>query len=145
MAGRFDLGSENYDSSLFRILVEETVNRIQFPEFHVDITQAMTSIAGAFNGELTSAGEKTELAAALSNAISRIFEELCAALETRVTSFREELGNIGKKTQESLLENITVEFETLLCQCRDRDREIAGHREYAAALEKALAGVGQEE
>ncbi len=145
VAGRFDLGSENYDSSLFRILVEETVNRIQFPEFHVDITQAMTSIAGAFNGELTSAGEKTELAAALSNAISRIYEELCAALETRVISFREELGNIGKKTQESLLENITVEFETLLCQCRDRDREIAGHREYAAALEKALAGVGQEE
>lgn len=143
VAGRFDLGSEKYDSSLFRIMVEETVSRIEFPVFHIDITDAMTAIAGRFNGELTSAGEKTELTAALSKAISRIYEELCGGLEEKVKSFKEELAETGRRTEEKLLQNITGEFETLLGQCQDRDTEIAGLKEYAAVLEKSLARVKQ--
>lgn len=138
VARRFDLGSEKYDASLFRVLVEDTVNGIQFPVFHVDITKAMTSIASRFQGELTSAGEKTELATALSRAISQIYEELCDALEEKVTSFREELGETGRKTEENLLQGITGEFGELLRQCQDRDAEIAGLQEYAGVLEQAL-------
>ena len=143
VASRFDLGNEKYDASLFRILVEETVNGIRFPVFHMDISDAMASIAGRFNGELTSAGEKTALTAALSKAISRIYEELCDALEEKVSLFRKELGEIGRKTEENLLQGITEEFETLLCQCQNRDAEIAGLQEYAGILEQSLKKVKQ--
>ena len=31
VVNNFDMGSEKYDSSLFRIMVEETVSAIEFP------------------------------------------------------------------------------------------------------------------
>ena len=34
----FDMGSEKYDSALFRILIEETVAQIEFPVFNIDIS-----------------------------------------------------------------------------------------------------------
>ena len=136
VVNNFDLGSEKYDSSLFKIMVEETIGSIEFPVFDIDITDAMDSIAGKFNGELTSASQKTELTTALSKAISRIYEELSKRLDETVRNYKVELDAISHKLEESLLTNITKEFEELLCQCDDKDKEIAGYREYALILER---------
>ena len=136
VVNNFDLGSEKYDSSLFKIMVEETIGGIEFPVFDIDITDAMDSIAGKFNGELTSASQKTELTTALSKAISRIYEELSKRLDESVRNYKVELDAISHKLEESLLTNITKEFEELLRQCDDKDKEIAGYREYALILEK---------
>ena len=136
VVNNFDLGSEKYDSSLFKIMVEETIGSIEFPVFDIDITDAMDSIAGKFNGELTSASQKTELTTALSKAISRIYEELSKRLDESVRNYKVELDAISHKLEESLLTNITKEFEELLCQCDDKDKEIAGYREYALILER---------
>lgn len=46
VVNNFDMGSEKYDSSLFRIMVEETISRIEFPVFDMDISDAMSGIAG---------------------------------------------------------------------------------------------------
>lgn len=136
VVNNFDLGSEKYDSSLFKIMVEETIGGIEFPVFDIDITDAMDSIAGKFNGELTSASQKTELTTALSKAISRIYEELSKRLDESVRNYKVELDAISHKLEESLLTNITKEFEELLCQCDDKDKEIAGYSEYALILER---------
>lgn len=141
VVNNFDMGSEKYDSSLFRIMVEETVSTIEFPIFDMDISGAMNSIAGKFNGELTSADQKIELSTALSNAISQIYNELCSKLVSAVKVFKEKLGNIGNQVQENLLKNITEEFETLLAQCENKENEIAGYKEYAAILEKELGAL----
>lgn len=136
VVNNFDLGSEKYDSSLFKIMVEETIGGIEFPVFDIDITDAMDSIAGKFNGELTSASQKTELTTALSKAISRIYEGLSKRLDESVRNYKVELDAISHKLEESLLTNITKEFEELLRQCDDKDKEIAGYREYALILER---------
>lgn len=137
----FDMGSEKYDSSLFRIMVEETVSAIEFPVFHLDISDAVNGIAGKFSGELTSAGQKTELTVALSKAISRIYEELCGRLGDTVKGFKEELDSVSAKVQDNLLSNITEEFDALLAQCENKDKEIAGYKEYVRILEKELKGL----
>jgi len=135
----FDVGSEKYDSSLFRIMVEETVSAIEFPIFDIDISDAMSGIAGKFNGEITSASQKTELSTALSKAISRIYEELYKKLEEAVKKFKDEMSDIRYKVEDSLLTNITKEFEELLSQCENKEKEIAGYRAYAAVLEAEYA------
>jgi hypothetical protein len=99
----------------------------------------MNGIAGKFNGELTSASQKTELSTALSKAISSIYDELCNKLETSVRAFKEDMLAISDKLEGSLLTNITKEFEELLSQCEDKDNEIAGLRNYASVLEAELA------
>ena len=139
VVNNFDMGSEKYDSSLFRIMVEETVSAIEFPIFDIDISDAMNNIAGKFNGELTSASQKTELSTALSKAISRIYEELCKKLDNAVKKFKGEMSEIGQKVEDSLLTNITKEFEDLLNQCDHKDKEISGYKDYATILETEIS------
>lgn len=141
VVNNFDMGSEKYDSSLFRIMVEETVSGIEFPVFDIDISDEMNGIAGKFTGELTSASQKTELSTALSKAISRIYDELCKKLDSAVKKFKGEMAQIGKKVEESLLDNITKEFEELLSQCENKEKEIAGYKEYAEILKSELEHI----
>lgn len=138
VVNNFDTGSEKYDSSLFRIIVEETVSEIEFPILDIDISEAMNNIAGKFNGEITSASQKTELSTALSKAISRIYEELCKKLDESVNKFKCEMSEIAHKVETSLLANISKEFEELLSQCDNKDKEIAGYKEYAAILQTEI-------
>lgn len=141
VVNNFDMGSEKYDSSLFKIMVEETVSTIEFPIFNLDISDAMNGIAGRFSGELTSASQKTELSTALSKAISRIYDEISNKLASSVKTFRDELTGIGHKVQENLLTNITEEFETLMSQCENKENEIARYKEYVAILEKEIKAI----
>lgn len=135
----FDMGSEKYDSALFRILVEETVAQIEFPVFNIDISDAMNGIAAKFTGELTSAGQKTELTTVLSKSISRIYDELCKKLTSSVAEFKAEMKNISKTVEDSLLENIKNEFETLLSQYEHKENEIAEYKSYIELLDKEIA------
>lgn len=135
----FDMGSEKYDSALFRILVEETVAQIEFPVFNIDISDSMSGIAAKFTGELTSAGEKTELTTALSKAISRIYDELCKKLTSSVAEFKVEMKNISKTVENSLLENINNEFEVLLSQYEHKENEIVEYKSYIELLDKEIA------
>lgn len=139
VVNNFDMGSEKYDSSLFRIMVEETVNGIEFPIFDIDITDAMNGIASKFSGELTSASQKTELSTALLNAISNIYDELCNRLDGSVKKFKSAMSDIEKKVEDSLLDNITKEFEDLIAQCDNKDNEIAGFKQYIEILEKEIS------
>lgn len=137
----FDMGSEKYDSALFRILVEETVSKIEFPIFNIDISDVMNGIAAKFTGELTSAGQKTELTTALSKAISRIYDELCKKLISSTSEFKEEMRSISKTVESNLLENINNEFETLLSQYEHKENEIAEYKSYIELLDKEIASL----
>ncbi len=135
----FDMGSEKYDSALFRILVEETVSKIEFPVFNIDISDSMNGIAAKFTGEMTSTGQKTELTTALSKAISRIYDELCKELTSSVSALKEEMRTISRTVEDSLLENINNEFETLLSQYEHKENEIAEYKAYIELLDKEIA------
>jgi hypothetical protein len=137
----FDMGSEKYDASLFKIMVEETVSRVEFPVFHMDINDAMNGITSKFSGELTSAGQKNELTTALSNAISKVYEELCMSLSESVKAFKEQLGEVNQVIETSLLENILQEFEMLVSQCEDKEKEINSYKEYVLILDSKLSKI----
>lgn len=135
----FDMGSEKFDSSLFRIMVENVINSIEFPVFSIDISDAMNGIAGKFTGELTSAGERTQLAQAQSSAVAGIYDELCSKLAAKVKEFKESLESTSKNIQESLLAEVSQEFEMLMRECENRDAEIADYKSYVTILETEVA------
>ena len=137
-----DMGSEKFDASLLRIVTEETVNAIEFPIFNIDVTHTIDDIAGKFSKDITSVQAKTELSTALSNAISRVCYELSEKLSASVKAFREEMTSIGNNAREKLLSDIADEFDSLLSQCENKEKEIAAYREYAAALENELEAIG---
>ena len=64
---------------------------------------------------------------------------MCKKLDVAVKKFKGELSVIAQKVEDSLLTNITREFEELLSQCDNKDKEISGYKEYAEILEKEIA------
>ena len=135
----FDMGSEKYDSSLFRIMVEETISKIEFPVFNIDISDTINSIAAKFTGELTSAGQKNELTTSLSKSISKIYDDLSKKLTTSVAEFKNNLKIISKDVENSLLENINKEFENLLSQYEHKEKEINTYKSYILVLNSEMA------
>lgn len=134
----FDLGSENFDASLVKLMVEETISKIEFPIFKLDMAQSIDAIAGQFSGELTDADQKTALTSALDKAVSRIFDELSDMLSRNVRQFKNEMADIEQQICSSLLNDTEKEFEALLEQCDRKEQEIAGYKEYAGLLDAAL-------
>lgn len=141
VVNNFDLGSEKFDSQLFKIMLENTVNDIEIPVFNIDISSDMSSIAGKFNGELTSADQKNELSIALSKAISAIYDVICKKFESSVKKLKDDISEIEKKIEDTLLTNILKEFEELKAECDNKEKEITAFKEYASILEDEIKNL----
>lgn len=138
VVNNFDMGSEKYDSSLFRIMVGDTVNKIEFPMIKIDASQMLNKIAAEFSGEITSASEKINLRNALSNAIGKFFEEMSTQLAESIIDFKGKMAHISEGLQETLLANITQEFDEILEQVENKEKEITNYRDYVKQLEKEI-------
>ena len=134
----FDMGSEKYDVSLFRIMVEDTVSMIEFPVFSIDLGDAVGDIAAQFTGEITDTEQKTELSTAISKAITKIYDKICENLVNTVRSYKESLAEIRKKVEGSMLEDIVQEFDNLVEQCENKEKEIQSYKEYSELLENSM-------
>lgn len=134
----FDMGSEKYDSSLFRILIEKTVNNIEFPVVKIDISSSMKQITAKFSGEITSSTEKSSLVDALANAVSRIYSEMSDKLVSIVRAFKEDMIRIQEELQNSLLENINEEFNDILARYADKEKEIHKLEDYISILNSEI-------
>lgn len=138
----FDMGSESYDASLFRIMVEDTISMIEFPVFSIDMGDAVGNIATQFTGEITDAKQKIELSTAISKAIMKIYDKICENLVNTVRSYKESLMEIRKKIEDSMLKNIMAEFNSLVEQCENKEKEIELYEEYSGLLEKSIEKLG---
>lgn len=130
----FDIGDETYNAAFCRLVVEDTVNSIELPVINMDISDALDSVAGKFNGEITSSEEKTQLASALEHALSGLYNALAERLEAEVRRFKASLDELARKTRDSLLENINAEFDALQAEYGQKEAEIANYRAYLSAL-----------
>ena len=139
VVNNFDMGSEQYDSALFRLVVEESISDIELPIFSINTSNFMNDIAANFTGELTSVQKRTELKTALSVALSRIYEELLNRLTDAVSNFKKELKNVSDGVQNKLLENIQKEFDVLLAQFEHKEQEIAMYKSYIEVLEGEMS------
>jgi microcompartment protein CcmL/EutN len=141
IVNNFDMGSEKYDASLFKIAVEETVNSITFPVINIDISDKVKGISSEFVGEIRSGVEKNKLMEAESNVITKINNDLANKLEYTAANYKNEMDNISRKIEDSLLAKISDEYDGLIRDCENKDKEIAGHKEYAKLLQKELSVI----
>ena len=132
------MGNADYDVSLFRIMVEDTVSMIEFPVFKIDLGDSVEKIAGQFNGEITDASQKNALSTAISKAITGVYEKICDNLAETVKTYKESLMEIRKKIEGSMLENIMQEFDQLVEQCEHKEREIEAYKEYSKLLDVSI-------
>ena len=130
----FDMGSEKFDVSYFRSVVEEVVNSIEYPVFKIDIGDNVKNITAYFSGEITSANEKTALITALGSAVLSVNDMLIEKLTTEVKKFKRAMTACSQTVQDNLLNNISAEFKLLLQECENKNKEIIGYKEYETIL-----------
>jgi len=138
LINNFDMGSEKYDFSLFRILVEEQVKRIEYPVFKLDISEATDQLASKFNGQVRSDSQKAGLHQAMLSAVSQLFERITYQLADTVRHFKSEMSSISDQLMEGLLKDIHDEFNMLLEQLQHREQEIENYRNYIYLLTSEL-------
>jgi hypothetical protein len=138
VANNFDMANENYDASLFRLIVEEYINKIEFPVIAVDCSKEAETIASQFSGEIRSSDKRTNLLSALDNTISKIFDALTKQLETSLTAFKTALSDIGEGLQKDLLADISNEFDAIIEQLNEREENIKLTEGYIKLIEQKL-------
>jgi hypothetical protein len=137
----FDMGSEKFDVSYFRSIVEETVNSIEYPVFKIDIGDDVKNITTLFSGEITSAKEKTALISTLGRAVLSVNNKLIEEFDNKVQTFKKVMIANSHTVQDSLLNNISAEFKLLLEECENKNKEIDGYKEYEKILENELEKI----
>ncbi len=141
VVNNFDLSSENYDASLFRIMMEQAIGAVEFPIFRMDVSDTVKSITSRFSGELTSSREKVELSNVLANTIALVYDKICDRMGDAVRDFKSKMETISKDLQNNLLTNISDEFDSLLAQCENKEKEIEGYKEYVRILDAKLKTI----
>ena len=138
VVNNFDMGSETFDASVFKVMVEKTINQIEFPIFKIDVTNKLNSISNRFKGEIRNSDEKNKLISVLSSTLSEIFDVVLSTMLNRVKEMKEELKDINKYIQDEMLHNIQTEFDSLLKQFDDKEKEINGLKGYITLLDAEL-------
>jgi DNA-binding protein Fis len=138
IVNNFDTANENYDASFFKLLTEKTLNGIEFPIIKLDFTDRQNEISSKFSGEITSSNDKTSLNQMLSQAISKIFDQVANLVEDEVRSFKFKLEGISEKLLSELLKNIEDEFNEICKQFNDKENQIKRIKIYAACINEQI-------
>jgi len=141
VADNFNMGDEKYDPALFKIMVENVINKIEFPIIKIDSSFAVDELIANFSGEITSNSEKNDLRNALAKSIDSFFDIMTNELEKSVKNFKESLKTVQENIQNELLENINDEFAEIVEKFENKEKEIENYRIYIKKLENAKNSI----
>jgi hypothetical protein len=137
----FNTSDENYDPMYFKLLVEKTLNNIELPIIKIDISNFIESISSKFNGQITNSSEKSELRKVIFDVISSLFDNILIILEKETKNYKDLLENIKFKFSDTLLETINNEFDIILKQFENKEKEINKSKEILQVFEECLINI----
>lgn len=138
VAARFDMGDERCNASAFRMNIDQAISRIDLPAIKIDCSSAVDSIASRFSGQLRSKEDQSALENALSKARASALDALVAGFEKSASEFKSMLSNALTNLQETLLQDMSNEFEDLIRKLDDKDEGIRQQNNYIDILNKEL-------
>jgi len=137
----FDVSSETYDPAHFRLLTEQTLNRIELPVLKISVDDAIASVGTSFSGEIQDASARSELKSLLAKTIADLFDRISAQLVQEIASFKARVDGIKEEFSTSLLHDIQDDYDRLLKECEDKEASI----QQLKAYDDALAGFLKEQ
>lgn len=130
-----DMGDARFDSSYFRLKVNELVDAISFPTVHIDASEVTKQIYSRFKGQVSDAQEMDALEQALRDGLDTLFGALCSQFEGECGRFQAVLQGVNQEFQKALLSSLSEEFESLMGQLEKKEQEIARLKRYLTELE----------
>jgi hypothetical protein len=111
------------------------------PIIKIDISNFIESISSKFNGQITNSSEKSELRKVIFDVISSLFDNILIILEKETKNYKDLLENIKFKFSDTLLETINNEFDIILKQFENKEKEINKSKEILQVFEECLINI----
>lgn len=139
----FDTSDENFDPSYFKLLLEKTMNSLEIPVFHLDVSNAVHEMAAGFSGEIREGSKKSELRLKLGAALAQIFREIETVLIDQVKSIKLSVDDNKNTLAGKLLTDVTKELEVIIGQFKDREKEINRNNELVEVITSCIKTVSR--
>lgn len=132
----FDTTDENFDINHFRLIVETTLNSIEFPVIKLDIGPFIQKISSQFSGEVKESGDRAKLQSLLSDTMDKLFENVSDQFTKSITYFRSTLDKMQANFSTELLHQIQQEFDLLCSQIEDKEYAASQYKKVISLLSK---------
>lgn len=133
----FDIESETYDPALLKLITAQTLNKIQFPVMEaIDISREQEKVSSQFSGEVRDGSERFQLQKLMSDMMVILLRTVAERFEGQVISFRDEIEKLKNSFVDSILKNIQDDFDKLLKQLEDKEKEIEKYEELQNCLKE---------
>lgn len=131
-----DTLGDNFDSSYYRLLVEQTLKGIRIPAIEFSSTTFEEVITSEFTGEIRSNSVKSNFKKVLSDTIYDVREGICKKLEREVMRFEDVIQDLKVNFSEKLLEDIHKELNMVIEDFSDKEVQIERYGLLIATLSK---------
>lgn len=136
IVSNLDAGSADFNPDHMRLIVQETLNRIELPVFQVSIESAADEIASSFTGEVRDAGDRDSLKRLLGRSLDELVKALINQVSEEVQKFRSQMMDLQDSFVDTLLEGVNKEFDEISRQMADKEKSIESLKAYEGLLKR---------
>ena len=137
----FDASDESFDVNYFRIIVQNALNSIEFPEVHIDVSRELSEIGNKFSGEVRSSSQQDNFRNLLAGTVERLYGSIVMKVDTTIHDFQKEMNEIKDRLCSDILEKIAKEFESIKLAIASKEEELAMGDNYITVLEDIISRI----
>lgn len=126
----FDASDSDFDSNYFRIVVQNALNDIEFPEVHIDVSEELNQISNRFSGEIRNSNAQDEFRRLLNSTVENLYNSIVQKFSTTVDEFKVSMKNVGETVSSEILDKVSKEFENIKNLLEEKDAEIEKSNTY---------------
>lgn len=119
------------------MITEQTLNSFEQPILKLDVSDKVEAISSKFSGEVRDSGERSKLRELLSHKLEELLETVMHIFEKEVMSFHNNIKSMKTEFSQKMIENIENEFNELLVQVENKEREIRKYEELLVCIDMA--------
>jgi hypothetical protein len=133
-----DSSEEGFDANYFRIVVQNALNTIDFPEVHINVSRELEEIGNAFSGEVRNSADQEKFRRLLSDTVEKMYQSLGNKVDKTISDFLKRMQEIQESLCDDILDKVNQEFANIKEAINEKKTEIAKGGEYIKILEQLM-------
>jgi hypothetical protein len=139
----FDTSDQDFDVNYFRVIVQNALNNIDFPEVHIDVSKELTEIGNQFSGEVRNHSDQDKFRNLLSTTVEKLYSSIVTKVDSTINDFQESMKKIQDTLCNDILEKVLKEFDAIKDELEEKDDAIHKDREYLDVIGNILNELEQ--
>ncbi|MDO5406470.1 MAG: dynamin family protein [Eubacteriales bacterium] len=130
----FDAADQDFDANYFRIIVQNALNVIEFPEVHINVDRELEEIGKQFSGEIKNSADQDRFRNLLSNTVEKLYASMITKVDETISGFQSGMMSVQATLCDDILEKVSKEFESIKAAVADKKTEIEKNSKYLSVI-----------